>query len=470
MVRNTSLVIFPMLLLTILLLTYQWSMYVYGDQSENNISETPDVYIEVNHSKDKLIVTQTIKNLSEGSYSYTIPSHAKNIQCELEEGESCLIQDQKVIVDQNKQLLWTYNIEYDPNTLVFPDLFLTLKQNNEPVMSDMNIEVIERNKPFSNWMVPANLEAEIQKDYIRYYRWTKPQTNAVPLLHLQEETYQLNQKEDLYIYTRKSIGNELDGLLDAWKDTSLNGAFVVIVNEELPKTSGDGYMILPRFDEDAIKKSWLSQALKSTHQVENRWLVSVLTDYFINETGQGPKSNQIIKTLDKQLSVNEKEQFRKEIFKSDASTFSEGLDHALHQVVGKPTRFFNQNQNQGDPFIPLYFLENKTLKVSGEEVQVSWQPIMHQHERYYSLAGIARLFDFELVALPSESIYILRKNGESWRFSLNEKTFVHNEEDFGVVTDVLKEIEEEVFIKERYIEELLGIQISEGAYSINMHF
>ncbi|QHE52076.1 hypothetical protein [Pontibacillus sp. HMF3514] len=470
MLRKASLVIFPMLILSTLLLTYQWSMYVYGDQTTRTSSDTPEVQIQLTHSNDSISVTQTMKNLKEGTYPFVIPSNADKVQCENEEGKPCLIQNQEVTISKNQQIRWQYQLSSNKDDKVYSDWYIQLQRNNKAIETSMNVEVIEKNDPFLKWMAPAKLHADIQKEYIHYYRWSSDSSSSFPLLHMALNSYEMFKEDDLYIYAKGSLGKKYQKLINAWKELPLEGPFIIIVNNDLQETIGKEHMILSEVDEEAISMYWLSQSLQSNYYVKQDWLISMLTHYFYDIPIQDEKSEKMIKDLSKQLSVSQKQQFLQEINEAESNQLPVELDQDLQRIIGKPTTYFKQNKHKNDPYVPLYFIENKSLKVGGEEADITWQPIVYQRERYYPLAGIASLFEFELVALPSESLYILRKDGESWRFSLNKKTFVHNEENFGVVSDVLIEIQREVFIKEKYIEELLGIKADEGSYSINLTY
>jgi len=445
-------------------------MYAYGDQTNKTSSQTPIVQIQLNHTNDKLTVTQTIKNLEEGTYPVIIPSNANKVQCENEEGKPCLLQNQEVTVSDNNQLKWQYQLDYKMNTLVYSDWYIKLQHNNQTLQNKMSVEVIEEGKPSLQWMAPGELQADIQKDYIHYYRWRTEQTKSFPLLRMSQDSYELYGEEGLYIYAKDPLGNNFKELLNAWKDSPYEGPYIIVINQDLEEKIGERYMIISELEEEEIRKYWLSHSLQSKYNDENSWLISVLTHYFYDTPIQDTKSKMMIEALSYQLSSSQKQQFLQEVHKAEGNQLTEEIDQALQRVVGKPTAFFKLNKNQADSFVPLYFMENKTLKVDGEKVDISWQPIIHQQDRYYPLAGIASLFQYELVALPSESLYIMRKDGESWRFSLNEKTFVHNEENFGVGSDVLKKVQGEVFIKEKYVEELLEISVNEGSYSINMKY
>ncbi len=443
-------------------------MYVYGDQTTRTSSEPPEVQLHLTHSNDSISVTQTVTNLEKGTYSFVIPSNADKVQCENEEGKPCLVQNQEITISENQKIRWQYQLSFNKDDKVYSNWYIKLQRNNKPIDTSINVEVIEKNDPFWQWMAPAKLHADIQKEYIHYYRWSSDSSRSFPLLRMEMNSYEVYKEDGLYIYAKGSVGEKYQKLINAWKGSPLEGPFIIIVNNDLQGTVGKRHMILSEVDEEAISMYWLSQSLQSNYNVKQDWLISVLTHYFYDIPVQDEKSEKMIKDLSKQLSLSQKQQFLQEIIKAETTQLPVELDQDLQRVIGKPTAFFKQNKRKKDLYVPLYFIENKSLKVGGEEADIPWKPIVYQRDRYYPLAGIASLFEFDLVALPSESLYILRKDGESWRFSLNKKTFVHNEENFGVVSDVLIEIQGEVFIKEKYIEELLGIRADEGSYSINL--
>ncbi len=470
MLRRSYLVIFPMLILSTLLLTYQWSMYVYGDQTTNTSTGTPDMHIQVNHTNEKLSVTQKITNLQAGTYTFFIPSNAKEIKCENGAGEPCLTQEKEVTVSEDQQIRWSYQLQYKKDEKVYSDWYIKLQKNNRTLPMNMNVEVIEKHEPFWKWAAPAKLEADIEKDYIRYYRWTSDQAEALPLLHMSEGPYQLHQEDGLYIYSKNSLGDNYKKLLQKWRNSPFEGPFIVIVNPDLQETIGERHIIVPDLNQETIQKYWLEQSLQSSYNTQNTWLVTMLTHYFYNISPQDKKTNKMVNALSTNLSKKQKQEFLQLALEAETDNLAKDLDRDLQKIYEKPTPFFDLNQNRNEPFVPLYFIENKTITVEGKKVDVAWKPILYNQHRYYPLAGISSLFEFELVALPSESLYIMRKNGESWRFSLNKKTFVHNQENFGVVTDVLEKVQGEVFIREKYIEELLGIRASEGSYSIDLKY
>lgn len=475
MFRKVFILIISMFLLSVFLLTYQWSMFKYGNDSENANPLHPNVKVSVKHKDGLLHIEQTIQGVKEGIYGITIPKSSEEFTCVYKTEEPCLLEDKaslkQVTVDSNEQLILEYQLPIKETQMIVTDWYVQLEQNEESVPFHLRVEVTEASKPFRQWIAPATLQADIEKEFIRYYQWEKLNAGSFPLINMIDDSYKLHQKGNLYLYSAVPLQTSFEEIYKAWEQSLNKGPSIIIVNPELAHITKTDYMIINEASLPTIQKGWLKGTIQSHYEIseEQNWLAEMMVHYILSEESEDPTISAMLKELRNGLTGNQRERFIGEVLTPDQEeNFITALNQHLETSYGYPTPFFSVNQNKNSSVVPLYFVDYRSISVNGEDANVSWNAIIYEQERYFPLAGIAPLFGFDLAALPSESLYILRKDGESWRFSLDKKTFVHNEENFGVASDVLKQIQGEVYMKEQYVMELLGIDVDAGSAFLDL--
>ncbi|KGP72461.1 hypothetical protein [Pontibacillus yanchengensis] len=465
----------PMLLLVTFLLTYQWSMFQYGDAAKSSRTyHHPITNVDVTHSQGILHITQTIEQLNEQAYKLEFPSNARDISCQYNENETCLIEkregNQWVTVRKDEPLKFQYYLNTAGKNIVLSNWFIQLSEQDAMLPYDMNVNFTEKQNPSVQWSAPANLEADIKKEYIRYYQWEKNKTTSFPLLQFQPQEYTQIIANDLYIVKNGDFNLSVESIQKEWKDSMFTGPYVLVLNHSLKDQTGNDYMIRSNANLSTIKAGWMQSYLTSNYKIpeDQTWLIQIVQQVFEPREDVPEKVKFAADEITSVLSSEQIKLMKNEIFSSGkrVDPLDETLNHVLQKVYGHPTPYFEELKQNSKETPPLYFIDTSSLYKNDKPLNVEWSPIFLNNERFFPIAGIAQQFNMELVALPTESMYIIRRGGESWRLYLNKKTFVHNEENFGVAAEVLTKFKGEVFIQEKFIEDLWGISVKDVSSSI----
>ncbi|MYL33023.1 hypothetical protein GLW08_02110 [Pontibacillus yanchengensis] len=477
MIRRLFLWATPMLLLVIFLLTYQWSMFQYGDAAGSSQTHPyPRTNIDITHSQGKLHISQTIEQLNKQTYQLQFPSQAMDVSCQYNEDETCLIEKRDgskwVTVQKDEPLQFEYNLTMKKDAIVLSDWFIKLSEENSVLPYDINVNFTEKQNASVQWSAPANLEADIKKEYIRFFQWKKHKATSFPLMHFKPTEYTQVISGDLYIITKGNFNLSVEAIDREWKDSMFTGPYVLVLNQSLEEQIGNDYMIQPNAKLSAIEAGWIKSYLTTHYTIpeEQTWLIDVVGQVVEPQESASEKVKNIANEITSLLSPEQINVFKKDIFSSkvDSNVLALSLNQALQKAYGHPTPYFEEIKQNDNETTPLYFVDTSSLYNNEKQLDVEWNPIILNNERYFPLAGITQQFNMELVALPSESLYIIRKGGESWRLYLNKKTFVYNEENFGVASEVLTKIKGEVFIQEKFIEDVWEISVDEGSGTINL--
>lgn len=471
MIKKSLLYTTPLLFLLTLLVLYQWSVYTYGDQEAETPLSSHKANIRVLHDGDRIYVEQSIEAIKEGTYTVRIPEGIGSLECFYEEGQTCLLESspETVTVSSNKELHFTYELPFQEEGFASSDWFIQLARNDSPLPMDMNVSITEKQPDSWIWISSAVKEAKIKKDHIDFYQWEEKKVTHFPLYSLGAEGYSEYQKGPITFYSKNSLPehtlNKIQNIYEQLSEEPL----VVVVGDK-SKASDQGVLHVSSLKEHSFKKAWYHWMITAGASVldEMNWLIDSLVAYFANTSSDTEKGKKIKAALTGQLTEVEKEEFLMLLSKKDKIQTPLYFDQTLGKVKGLETSFFQENISFGKPFVPLYFYETKEILLNNDPVKVNWRPIKIKSERFYPLGGLATLTNMEVTAIPSENVYIVRKEDNTWRFSLNQRTFIENEESFGIASEVLIGVNKDVYMKERYIKEILGISVREDDQSLHL--
>ncbi|GGD19248.1 stalk domain-containing protein [Pontibacillus salipaludis] len=469
MIRKSLLYTTPLLFLLTLLVLYQWSMYTYGGQEADASLPSPKANIRVIHDDGRIYVEQSIEAVKEGSYTVRVPEGIGSVECVYEEGKTCLLEGSPttVTVSANKELHFTYELPYRGEGFISGVWFIQLVSNGSLIPMDMNVSITEKQPDKWIWISSALEVAKIKKDHIDFYQWEEEKVTNFPLYSLEAEGYSEQQKGPITFYSKNSLPehtlNKIQVLYAQLSEESL----VVVVGSK-SNSSQRGVMHVSSLNEQSFKEAWYHLVLTAGASVpkEMKWLIDSLVAYSANTNSDTEKGKKIKTALTEQVTEIEKEKFFMLLSEKDEIRIPSDLDQTLGKVKGLETSFFQENISLRKSFVPLYFYETKEILLNNNPVKVNWRPIKIEGERFYPLGGLATLMNMEVTGIPSENVYIVRKEDDTWRFSLNKQTFIENEESFGIASEVLIEVNKDVYMKERYIKEILGISVQEGDQSL----
>ncbi|QST01473.1 hypothetical protein IMZ31_07935 [Pontibacillus sp. ALD_SL1] len=465
MIRKSLLYIIPLIFLLTLLTLYQWSMYTYGDQEADASASSPNANIRVTHEGASAYVEQSFTDVREGTYSLRIPEGIKNVDCVYEEGKPCLLEKSSTIVtvSANKELHFTYELPFEDEGWVSGVWFIGLERSDSLVPMDMEVSVTEKQPSKWLWLSSYLEVAQIKKDHIDFYQWEEGKVAYFPLYPIAAEGYTEQEKGLITYYSKNRLPEKtLEQIQNMYEQVSDEPLIVMVGSKSKP--SRKGFIHVSSLNLHTFKESWYYSLLTAGSSVpeEMNWLIDSVVAYAANTSPNTEKGKKIKTALTEQLTEKESEKFLTSLSKEEETSIPTYLDNMLGKVKGLETSFFRENMSLETPYIPLYFYETKEIVVNSNPVKVSWRPIKINGERFYPLGGLATLIDMDVTGIPSENVYIVKKADDTWRFSLNKQTFIENEESFGIASEVLIQVNKDVYIQERYMKDLLRLDVQEG--------
>ncbi|KGP92339.1 hypothetical protein N780_00055 [Pontibacillus chungwhensis BH030062] len=465
MIRKSLLYIIPLIFLLTLLVLYQWSMYTYGDQEADASAPSPKTNVRITHEGASVYVEQSFTAVREGTYSLRIPEGIKNIECVYEEGKPCLLEKSSTVVtvSANKELHFTYELPFEDEDWISGVWFIGLERNDSFVPIEIEVSVIEKQPSKWLWMSPGLEVAQIKKDHIDFYQWEERKADSFPLYPFEAEGYSEQQKGLITFYSKDRLPEKtLEQIQDVYEPLSDEPLIVIVGSKSKP--SQKGVIHVASLNLHSFKESWYYSLLTAGSSVpeEMKWLIDSVVAYAANTSPNTEKGKKIKTALIEQLTEKESEKFLTSLSREEETQIPTYLDEMLGEVKGLETSFFKENMSLETPYVPLYFYETKDILVNSNPVKVSWRPIKINGDRFYPLGGLATLIDMDITGIPSENVYIVRKADDTWRFSLNKQTYIENEESFGIASEVLIQVNKEVYIQERYMKDILRIDVQEG--------
>ncbi|KGX88564.1 hypothetical protein [Pontibacillus litoralis] len=454
----------PVLLLLTFLLTYQWSLFQSGSAAQlSKQQHDPKTVVEVTHRNHQFYITQTFTDLSEKSYEVVIPKQAEHMQCKYNENEECIVETQEdkqwVTIREQEQLELEYTIAAPADQMLYTNWFTHLKDDGEDVLMDVEVNfATESGKP-SKWIAPSNSMASIEKEHIQFFQWEKDNVSDMPLIHLINGNYEEYTFNDLFVYAKEGFSVPLEDIQLA-KD-KIDEPLVMVFDPTIESQVGDGYIVTPNANVPSIKADLLTSRLHNQYTItdQDKHILHAVIHLFEPKVEVSEKSKAIAEQIRSTFTLEQVNLWKELVLTTEGKgqNFPHALDQSLSSVYGYPTTYFQTSGKRNVPI--LYFFDTRPLYVNGDEANVKWHSVLLNEERYFPLAGLAELFQFEVVAIPSESEYIVRKGQNSWRFNVNKDTFIYNQEDFGIKKKGVVEIAEEVYIKSSLIEDIWDITV-----------
>ncbi|MFC0524020.1 hypothetical protein ACFFGV_10655 [Pontibacillus salicampi] len=479
MFRKLLVWLMPMTLIATFLITYQWSMYQEeGAASADQANGNPSMYLEVVHDDGVLQVNQKINGLAKEQYIVRYPNKVKDITCVYGEGKPCLTeqaeQGMTVTIGYKEQIHLSYKLPINESDMVLKNWYAKLytDQGDSMIVVDAKVDWTDKNE--SNlWAAAGDQQADIQKDYIRFYQWEKSTATSFPIIKLHNGEYHRQDMKGATVWAKKGVTSKEEVKKNFGENISFSVPVVTVVNPDIPSPEiGAGYILLPSLSEVNIQESLLSSMLQQQYPISSKGgaaIINGLVQFILSGNDVSAEASKLAEQLTISLTESQQEAFKEQLLtinkKQQGSAIA--LDHLLAEISGMPTSFFQLTTKEGR-VQPLYFVDPRSVNVQAKQTTIDWHSISYKQQRWYPLAGITSAFDYELVALPNQSTYVVQKGGETWRFTLNKDTFVHNQEDFGVASHVLEELNGEIFIQEQYVEDIFGVSTGISQHSISL--
>lgn len=475
MLKKTLFFLVTLFLIIAGLIGYQWFLYNYSDQAQNPVQLEPLTYnFTVTHKDNNLYIEHKIQNMVQEEYDVSFPNNISDLSCQYPDESECEINNegnQNVFrTNGNQSVTLMYQQFIDSNRSNFyEDWFIQfLSSELEPLIANIEVKLSEEMNMDTTWVAGAFEEANIQREHLRYFAWQKESTTDLPMYmapYVLEKDPNFNSNVSFYKQPSSSINFNTE-----WVSVLPERAGLTIVNSNEDQTYTAPLLVIGK---ESLNNRELAELALTTFLLNRKppsesinWMwaafPSLILDY---DTGEG-KANKISKEL---LTLDEgvKEELYKWFMEqsSERVTAAE-IDEKLSSLMGYRTTFFSENEIKSDPFVPLYFFDQRQIIINDEKKINEWQAVYRQNELFIPINHLSEEFGFEMIEVSSGA-YFLTKGNNSLRFYKNEDYFIYNEENYGLTSTPIKQFGDKVYMTENFIENFLDIEVikrNDGIY------
>lgn len=460
------------------LIGYQWLKYENSDQQTERVqNSTLEVEADLVHKKGMLTITQKVSNLEQDSFLIKLPQNAQSIKCKLKKEGDCTITEnsalQRIDVGNGAMVTFSYLLPIDENkrsSWIGNSFVQFFKDDHQEINANFNVTLSEAVNKSITWVSGAVNKGKVDKKHLSYFAWTQNNATIFPLYMTKEKLLRANTYEpNLSIF-----------LLDT-KDQ--NDSFKSFKNwyEKLPEQSGltivqsfenkQAYIapllvVVPqqlevnKIEELAIQSFLLYNKKPKTKDIA--WVWNLLPSFILERPlGQG-KAFEMSKELLENLQPEAKKAFSKWLMErndsNDGITLKD-LDQQLSAASKLDTTFFAENQNQQISLVPLYYLDHRKVFNGNEQLNIDWNPVLRSNKILFPFIQTAEAFNFEVKEFPDSNMYLLSKDGSSWRFYFTKPYYSYNQTNYDLPVPPLELFGDVAYISEQMLEEILKIEV-----------
>lgn len=443
-----------------LLLLVQWGDYegLSARMSSEKLSTSTEVDVSL-HQK-VLRVQYSFKDWSPGTYQVYVPEGVRSLTC----NSGCLRKVENNIYEWKStgDETLTYQFPSEQKSR-WTEWTLKFKGEDGRVRPMYKVSLEDYVHMDNTWIGLTSKKSDIKKDFVRYYQFEPTNSVQFPLL--------------LVKHSDKKVWDSGD-----WMVTYSSEAPISEKNKQLIRRLGQEYpSALVELDQDSVMYQGSYVAVQSLDQLESvmfeqqlkrmypssegHWAIPVLTDlYFSNTTQEISKAQVMAKEIQNALSEEELVSLKRKLFQTNKETsVVNRTDQILSDLYGLSTHFFSLN-GEARTVVPLFYEHSQPLELSGEVMEGNM--IVLQGSDYLPLRPVIEKAGYSLTTFPKEQLYRVELDDRTYRFFLNRATFIMNEQEFGVASNLLQKVEGRVYMKRKFMRDLLDIRVFEKENSI----
>ncbi|HHY74503.1 MAG TPA: hypothetical protein GX497_15025 [Bacillus bacterium] len=455
----------------------QWIVF-YKDAK--NTEKTQNINLEIEtglvHKNGQLFVTQTVSKLAQNHFLIRLPLDAKSVECILADKETLTLKDgaslQRIDVGANSFVTFNYKLPVDESKSYgwFETGFVQFfTDDREAIAANFHVTVSEETDKSITWISGAVSEAQVDKEYLTYFAWTKNNTTEFPLYMSKEPLKKIEVYEpNIYLFIQNRSGDE--SLFTSFKDwykrlPDKNGLTIIQANDDQVYLAPLLVVVPKHIDKDkleelAIQAYLLNYKKPKTDKIS--WVWNVLPAFILERPVGQNKEFEMSKELLENLKQDVKMAFADWLLKNNNNYTEislENLDEQLSKFSQLQTMYFTENDNKDERAVPLYYVDRRQVYYGQRRIGTDWNTIIKKKEIYFPFVETMERIGFKIQYFPESQVYLLTKEENSWKFYLNEKKYNYNQQEFMLTNLPLEEIGENVYISEQMIESLLKIEV-----------
>ncbi|PKR78515.1 hypothetical protein CEY16_01805 [Halalkalibacillus sediminis] len=453
-------VLSAMILVTIILGTYQWTEW---SESESSIEDsTPLMKVDLREHNEYISVEQTFTQGLNGEFEVEVPANASDFLCTKSDGEDCAVSENSIQVVPDDSLTFSFQLpieELGDELLFVKDWWVRLAKDGEPVGFESHIQMTGLKQKESKWLMSRSPEYVNQLETINYYEWN---FNKHEPLNLMKVSNLYSSYEDVGpLQVHSTIPVKISPLKEVMDIVPFETPFLLVISPSEKSISQPGMASIPSLEKRKVASAMLDNHLLSTSSDMDRRTMNVLSQYFYLNEPKNEHEAAMVRELKKVVSESEKSQWLEEMsaMQWTDENISRKMDRMLSNIFNVETEFFTLNKDAEEP-VPFYGKDNRSIRLDGKAQEVEWDSIIYRESSYIPIAGLSELLDFRIVGLSEGDELFINYNSDRYRFFLDQDVFIVNEESYGVEEDLLVQIGKEVYIKSERVADILSFDLT----------
>jgi hypothetical protein len=468
--KKVSVLIISVLFI-VLSATVVWQWVLYSNKTGQVTSKPVEDIIQsvtVKVDQKGLAIKQVFNNLQNGSsYGAITPEQATDLVCTTSDGAPCQYDlETNSIKAKGDSLQFEYFIKFDPAAVEFilNDWLVLL---SEPGTTMTRIEIVDRIHPKGTWVAGLPVKGYRQMEVVDYYVFEGKGEN--PSIYWENKGLnKFSGQRGIHYY---SSSKEHSGIyqFDSLKTFAENDHMSVVFNNDNRIVHGNGLLLAPSsLSKNELKKQLAISLLSRRFQglkPDERGVLDALASLVTNEPATTSKNEAIVSELQTKLTTAELSEFILLLGEGGSDIDHSVLDERLASIKGMHTNFFTLNkQDETGPY-PLLFNDGRRLIANGQEVS-DWDVVIEGDKELFPLKETLSLFGFDIKSDPNLNWIKVKSSRSLYSFNLKNKTFVTNEQTFGLLESPFKKINGKVFIEKQWLEAIFKLSIEESEEEI----
>ncbi|WP_017753606.1 stalk domain-containing protein [Calidifontibacillus oryziterrae] len=473
MIKRVMIVLFILLVIISSLIGYQWLMYEFQGEQTVKVQEAPiEMIVSIVHKDGKLKITESASNLQQSSFLVKVPLDVEDFQCVFDNEQQCTVKKDGVFyridVGNETSLTVTYELPVASNvTSIWLDDWSIkfLSDNDEELLANYNVTLSEEENKTITWAAGAQRRAEVEKENLSYYAWTKNGTSVFPIYMTKSSIEKISEYEptlSIYALHPDSFTN-----IGEWITQLPEQGGLTVIQSNNDKVYMAPHLVVVPYNlevkkvEEYIVQSYLLYS-KQPETQGIAWVWEVLPAIILDRPVGNKKVYEMSVELIENLSQETKQSFIEWLLSgNDKGELIElvDLDRILSNASHLETDFFEKNGTIDGVTVPLYYYDNRPVYHGNKVISENWRAIERNQSIHFPLLEMMESIGFSVTVFPEDELYLITKGGNSWRFYLNETYFIYNQEDYGLTQKPLERLGDRVFISEKWVEELLRIEV-----------
>ena len=459
--------IFSMILISSGILIFQWMGFSTESAEESGTVEVNQSY-SVTHKADRFLITQTVHFLSTVPDQMTIqwPEGAEGYSCSNNKGVDCLSKENGKfflmnVNNDSKEIVITYSLKQAPKSDVM------LVKDWYPVLSSVttvqtDIQLTEKSFRTGKWIAGYQSSSHKKLDYIDYYFFDGKGEPSDLVWTIDEW-----KEKDLSTGRVFSDGVDLVGIEDGLEGLGPVKGFVTVIISKKIKPHHSPHLIMLNEvtgkTRDDIMRSLLYQSYSSKD--EDDWMKEFIAAILLKSPPNTPKSSWSYKEIVEGLSPPHLDDFRQRIDNERVqSVDAEKLDAIVGSVTGFQTSFFSENDKRKEN-IPLVLFMDKPIVFNKEPVEFTY--ISYKQKEFIQFPEAVKGLGLEIKELQP-GVFFASKDGNTFRFYVNEDYFIYNEENYGLLIKPIQTIGNSVYMDVHWLEKLFKVNVRKKDDSIQV--